>query len=87
MAEACARAKIVPPANFHCLRHSYASHVVMAGAPLLVVAKNLGHADARMVERHYGHLSQSYVAEAIRATAPRFGVAIANQAVPLGARR
>ena len=45
----------------------------MAGAPLLVVAKNLGHANSRMVERHYGHMSASYVADAIRASAPRFG--------------
>ena len=40
--------------------------------PLMVVAKNLGHADTRMVERHYGHLAPSYVADAIRAGAPRF---------------
>ena len=45
----------------------------MAGVPLLVVAKNLGHADTRMVEKHYGHLAPSYVADAIRAAAPRFG--------------
>jgi hypothetical protein len=45
----------------------------MNGMPLMVVAKNLGHADTRMVEKHYGHLSPSYVAEAIRAGAPRFG--------------
>jgi integrase len=73
MAEACVRAEIQPPANFHALRHTYASHAVMAGAPPLVVAKNLGHTDTRMVEKHYGHLSQSYIAEAIRAAAPRFG--------------
>jgi integrase len=74
MIETCARAKISPAASFHALRHTYASHVVMAGAPLLVVAKNLGHADTRMVEKHYGHLSQSYLADAIRAAAPRFGI-------------
>jgi integrase len=78
MAEACERAKIDPPANFHCLRHTYASHAVMAGAPLLVVAKNLGHSDSRMVERHYGHLSESYIASAIRAAAPRFGMGGGN---------
>jgi len=72
MAEACAAAGIEPAANFHSLRHTYASHAVMAGAPLLVVAKNLGHADTRMVEKHYGHLSASYIADAIRAAAPRF---------------
>lgn len=83
MADACALAQIEPPANFHSLRHTYASHSVMAGAPLLVVAKNLGHADTRMVEKHYGHLSASYVAEAIRAAAPRF--AFSPDEVVLGA--
>src|SRR5205823_13765885 len=52
---------------------SWASLAVMAGVPLLVVAKNLGHADTRMVEKHYGHLAPSYIADAIRAGAPRFG--------------
>ncbi len=73
MLAACTAGKIEPPANFHALRHTYASHTVMNGAPLLVVAKNLGHADTRMVEKHYGHMSPSYVADAIRAAAPRFG--------------
>jgi hypothetical protein len=27
-----------------------------------------------MIEKHYGHLAQSYVNEAIRAGAPRFGM-------------
>ena len=45
----------------------------MNGVPLLVVAKNLGHADTRMVEKHYGHLAPSYIADAIRAGAPKFG--------------
>jgi len=48
-------------------------HPIMAGAPLLVVAQNLGHADTHMVEKHYGHLTQSYVADIIRRTAPSFG--------------
>jgi integrase len=74
MLQACARAKLDPAINFHGLRHTYASHAVMNGAPLLVVAKNLGHADTRMVERHYGHLAPSYVADEIRKAAPRFRV-------------
>src|SRR3984893_1168447 len=73
MNEACRRAGILPPINFHGLRHTYASLAVMNGAPLHVVGKNLGHADTRMVEKHYGHFAQSYVADAIRAAAPRFG--------------
>lgn len=74
MAEANERAKIDPPINFHGLRHTWASHAVMNGVPLLVVAKNLGHSDTRMVEKHYGHLAPSFVADAIRAGAPRFSV-------------
>src|SRR5262249_39576386 len=70
MSTAWERKKIEPPANFHALRHTYASHAIMGGAPLFVVAKNLGHADTKMVEQHYGHLSASYVADAIRAAAP-----------------
>jgi integrase len=55
------------------LRHTWASLAVMAKVPLLVVAKNLGHRDTRMVELHYGHLAEDYVAKAIREGAPRFG--------------
>jgi hypothetical protein len=44
----------------------------MASIPLIVVAKNLGHADTKMVEKHYGHLADSYVVDAIRAGGPRF---------------
>jgi len=75
MAEAVERAKIKPPIGFHGLRHTWASLAVMAGMPLLVVAKNLGHSDTRMVEKHYGHLAPSYVAETTRQYAPRFGTA------------
>jgi integrase len=73
MCEACVRARIAPPVSFHALRHSWASLATMAGVPLMVVAKNLGHVDTRMVEKHYGHLAPSYIADAIRAGAPRFG--------------
>jgi integrase len=72
MRAACERAKI-KPLGFHQLRHTWASLAVMNGVPLIVVAHNLGHKDTRMVEKHYGHLSESYMDEAIRNGAPRFG--------------
>ncbi len=83
MAEACKNAKITPAINFHAIRHTYASLMIMNGAPLMVVARNLGHADTRMVEKHYGHLSASYVAEAVRASAPRFGMVPKSNLVPV----
>jgi integrase len=84
MRSACARARITPAVSFHALRHTWASLAAMNGVPLMVVAKNLGHADTRMVEKHYGHLAPSYVADAIRAGAPRFaGTETPSSVVPM----
>jgi integrase len=82
MIEACRVAKIKPACGVHTLRHTWASLAVIAGVPLLVVARNLGHVDTKMIERHYGHLAQSYVTDAIRKGAPRFGNS-SSSVVPL----
>jgi integrase len=50
MTDACAAAKIEPPVTFHELRDTFASHLVMAGVPILTVSKLLGHADVRVTE-------------------------------------
>ena len=78
MRHACQRAKITPRVSFHILRHTWASLSVMAGMPLMVVAHNLGHANTRMVEKHYGHLSPSFIDDEIRKGAPRFGLTASN---------
>ena len=83
MAAACARARLTPAVSFHALRHTWASLAAMAGVPLLIVARNLGHTDTRMVEKHYGHLTQSFITEAIRAGAPRYGGKVNKRVVPL----
>lgn len=72
MRAACAAAKVRPAATFHVLRHTFASHLVQRGVPLLFVAEALGHSDSRMVSRHYGHLGPSQVADAIRRALPTF---------------
>ena len=87
MAEACKQAKIAPAVSFHILRHTWASLAVMAGGPLMVVARNLGHSDTRMVEKHYGHLAPSYIADAIRAAAPNFDIKPEHKVVSIDARR
>lgn len=69
MAQACNDAKI-EPLGFHELRHTYASGLVNAGVPLAYVAAQLGHTDTTMVEKYYGHLSPSAMAESIRKLAP-----------------
>lgn len=71
---ACKEAKIKPAIRFHDLRHTHGSALAMKGVPLAVIAAQLGHADTRMTERHYAHLSPSYVAETIRASFPTLGI-------------
>lgn len=62
---ACNIAKLLD-VRFHGLRHTYASRLIMKGAPLAVVAAQLGHSDTRMVEKHYGHLAPNYVRDTVR---------------------
>lgn len=49
--------------SFHGLRHTTASRWIRLGVPLKLVAEQLGHVDTKMVERHYGHISASHLAE------------------------
>jgi integrase len=80
-------AKLDPPATFHLLRHTYGSALAMRGVPLGVIAAQLGHADTRMTERHYAHLSPSYIAETIRGALPPLGIMDQeNNVTPLGVR-
>jgi integrase len=74
MSEACARAGIVPHVSFHVLRHTHASLLAMRAVPMAVIARQLGHADTRMTEKHYAHLAPNYVAETIRESFPRLEI-------------
>jgi len=78
---ACEHASIRPAVSFHILRHSYATALLRNHVPLVVVSKNLGHADVRMTLRHYGHLADKFVADEIRAGAADLGVASEHTSV------
>lgn len=78
MDSACSEAKIAPAIGFHILRHTYASQLAMNGTPMPVIASLLGHADTRMTEKHYGHMSPSYVADTLRMNLPSFGFGTAS---------
>jgi len=86
MRSASVKAEIDPPASFHLLRHTYASHLALAGVPLHVIADVLGHADTRMTSVHYAHLMPSYIADTVRKHLPQFDV-VEQKVKPLRAKR
>ena len=73
--QASKAAGVAPQITFHVLRHTHASQLALRGVPMAVIAKQLGHADTRMTEKHYAHLAPNYVAETIRASFPVLGIA------------
>jgi integrase len=84
--EASKSAGISPPVTFHILRHTHGSHLAMQGVPMGVIAKQLGHSDTRMTEKHYAHLAPNYVADTIRSNFPKFGIVGNSPIVSLNVR-
>jgi hypothetical protein len=52
-----------------------------------VIAAQLGHSDTRMVERHYGHLSPSYIADTVRQAFGSLGIVPPSNVVPIAVAR
>jgi len=59
----CKRLEI-PDVNLHTLRHTCASHLVMAGVDLPTIAKILGHTDIKTT-MIYSHLAGDHIRQAV----------------------
>ena len=51
--------------NLHCLRHTFAAHLLMNGVPLYTVSQLLGHADISTTQI-YAHLSEEHLQDAVK---------------------
>jgi len=61
--EVC-KAATITDLNFHDLRHTFASYLVMSGVDLTTVSRLMGHSSTRMTER-YTHLAPKHEEEAV----------------------
>jgi integrase len=52
----------LPVARLHDLRHLHATHLLLAGVPVHVVAERLGHADPSITLRVYAHVLRQHAA-------------------------
>jgi integrase len=64
MRRACKKSQI-PGMGFHQLRHSFATRLLTRKVIPSVVQRQLGHRDARMMDEHYGHITDVYRQEAM----------------------
>lgn len=74
MDKAAFEAGLEPGFTFHGLRHTYASIRLETGMQLSVLADQLGHIGTRMIEKHYGHLSDEHRRDQIRSQTPQLGL-------------
>ncbi|WP_173452866.1 tyrosine-type recombinase/integrase [Eubacterium pyruvativorans] len=55
----------VPCRGFHTYRHTFATELVEAGAPIEVVSKLLGHSNINVTAKYYVSISEQTKAQAI----------------------
>ena len=71
--EECVEAAGIEGFTWHCLRHTFASRLVMSGADLRTVAELLRHRTLAMVMR-YAHLAPDFGMDAVQRMQKKFAL-------------
>lgn len=79
-ATACRKAGITD-FHFHDLRHTYASHLVMAGVDPTTVKELLGHKSIGMTDR-YSHISQDHKRQAVERLVDKIAIGVPPDFTP-----
>ena len=74
--EICEKAQL-RPINWHTLRHTFASQLAMAGAPMKAIQELMGHADMKTTLR-YAHLTPSTLQDVMNLLDENFGQQAVN---------
>jgi integrase len=82
MRAAVEKAKLPAETVTYSLRHTYASQSIMAGMNPQLLAENMG-TSVRMLEQNYGKFFASVRRQMIEAAAPKLGLSINGNVVPL----
>ena len=56
----------IADANFHCLRHTFATRAIENGMDILVLSKILGHAQPSTTLNKYGHVLTEHKKESMQ---------------------
>ena len=63
--DACKESQVLDGFTFHCLRHTFAAHMLSKGVPIYKVSKIMGHSTVLVTEQHYGHLDNRVLSDEI----------------------
>lgn len=66
-AQICASSGMPEGLTIHSLRHTHATHLVLAGVPIVEVSRRLGHAKPDVTLNKYSHLMPGYIGSATKA--------------------
>lgn len=80
----CVKMAAIPYANFHCLRHTFATRSLEQGMDVATLAKMMGHSSPSVTLQKYAHALPDYQQESIKKLDSLYGPNEPVFAVPEG---